>query len=199
MLEPDWKQKRPTTKKINNMWSNMQFQPLQFENEMVTTTLTKMRQTLSDENCLFKTYEIPQNLIFDWYASRSRWDEIDFFNKFLTSPEVLNELFGSTVRVNNDRVHQFSWVDPLTLDGEVARILVAGSVYLDFEGTPIQAKELGLQFCQGLFQERYLEMQVYKFHEAWSDWFFEIGSNGTFIIIDKRHRLVHMLCYTDTD
>jgi hypothetical protein len=199
MLEPDWKQERPTTKEINEMWGSMQFQPSKFENEMVTDVITQMRRTLSDEHCLFKTYEISQNLIFDWYASRSRLDEINFFNKFLTSPEVRNELFGSAVPVDKERVNQFSWVDPLTLDGKVARVLVAGSVYLDFEGTPIQAKELGLQFCQGLFQERYLEIQVYKSREAWSDWFFDLGSKETLIIIDKRHRLIHMICCTDID
>jgi hypothetical protein len=199
MLEPDWKQERPPTKEINKMWGSIQFEPSKFENEMVTDVIAKMRQTLSDEYCLFKTYEVSQDLIFDWFASRSRWDEINFFNKFLTSPEVLNELFESAVRVDRERVNQFSWVDPLTLDGEVARVLVAGSVYLDFEGTPIQAKELGLQFCKGLFQERYLEIEVYKSREAWSDWFFDPGSKGTFIIIDKRHRLIHMICYTDTD
>jgi hypothetical protein len=199
MLEPDWKQKRPTTKEISEMWGSIQFQSSKFENERVTDVVEKMQQTLSDEYCLFKTYEISQNLLFDWYASRSRWDEINFFNKFFTTPEVLLGLFDSAVRVDRERVKQFSWVDPLTLDGEIARILVARSVYINFDGTPIQAKELGLQFCRGLFQERYLEIEVYKSREAWSDWFFDFATKGTWMIIDKRYRQIHIICLTDTD
>ena len=53
--------------------------------------------------------------------------------------------------------------------------------------------------AQELLEGRFSEVLVYANHAPWTDFFFDIAWDRTWLMVDKRERLVHVLCATDTD
>jgi hypothetical protein len=76
---------------------------------------------------------------------------------------------------------------------------VTGGAYERFEGATREAKNLGARFCDALFGDRFIEVEVFRSFAAWSPWFYDVAWDRTWIIIDKRQQLVSLMCRTDTD
>lgn len=50
-----------------------------------------------------------------------------------------------------------------------------------------------------LIQDRYSDVQVYVNPAAWSDYFYDVIWDSTWLLIDRSRRFIHILCATDTD
>jgi hypothetical protein len=61
-----------------------------------------------------------------------------------------------------------------------------------------KAKNLAARFCDALFDDRFLEVEVFRSWKPWSKWFHGIAWDCTFLIIDKRFGIVTILCETDS-
>jgi hypothetical protein len=94
---------------------------------------------------------------------------------------------------------EFQWTYPLTVDGELARLLLEGGAYVSFEGSPGEAKRLALTACDAMFEDRYGEVWVYKSFQPWSPWFQGIAWDYTYMFVDTGADRVWLLCLTDTD
>jgi hypothetical protein len=42
------------------------------------------------------------------------------------------------------------------------------------------------KFCEPLFGDRFIEVEVFRSFAAWSPWFYDVAWDQTWIIIDKR-------------
>lgn len=107
-------------------------------------------------------------------------------------------------------------IDPLSpfkIDGHLASLLTFGGAYYDFErggpewtdapetyGTAADAKRMAEQFVETAFDYRFDDLEAYRTDERWCEWFHPIGVwNETVVTIDKRYRLIWILCLTDVD
>ena len=198
-LEPDWNQLRPDDAALPAMWEAVRIVPVFARSEDINAFLVEMERVNTNGGIVFARFELHAGRTFHWFASRNRWDEMDFFRSFLlhrvvreTCPELkLGESFLESP--------VFEWGSSLTLDGELARALVIGGPYKRFEGSPRQAKDLAGRFCSALFDDCFSEVEVFRSWKPWSAWFYGIAWDFTFIIIDKRLSIVTILCSTDTD
>jgi hypothetical protein len=91
----------------------------------------------------------------------------------------------------------FVWSSPLLLAGSIARALAEGGAYAKLPG--IRAKQLGDAFAHRLLQDRYEDFLLFESGVAWSNFFHDIAWDGTWVLIDKRNHLIHILMATDTD
>jgi hypothetical protein len=199
MLEPDWNQERPTEQEIADMWKTITFIPFSLNSKVKDDMVAKIESILVNGGCIFKSFKITENKVFDWFVSRNRLDEANFFSEFLTAKEVTAELEDYIGKIYVDRLDKLEWGNAFTLDGELASLLVTGGAYERFQGTPKAAKNLAFQFCKELYEERYTDVLIYRSYEAWADWFMEIAWDTTWFILDKTNRVIHLLCVTDTD
>jgi hypothetical protein len=135
--------------------------------------------------------------LIDWYKGRSQQDELNLMQAILADPTVMSVLPPLNYPVS--RSLEIERGSALTLDGELAQLLVQGGAYTEFAGTGQEAKQLGQQFCQALFGDRYTDIQIYKTRTAWSHWFGDVMWDCTWFGLDLGENRVWILCVTDTD
>ncbi len=89
--------------------------------------------------------------------------------------------------------------DGLTLDGEFAHVLVQGGAYEHFKGKASEAKAVGLAAYTALFGERYSSVRVYRSDMSWSEFFFDVAYDVSWLVVDDTAHEVTLICITDTD
>ena len=109
---------------------------------------------------------------------------------------------------------EFSFVDPLTFDGELASVLVWGGAYIDFDGTIGEAKALAQMCCEVMFGAAYYDTRAGDWYKAmptsqgtrvvhlpgaWSPWFYDIAWDYTWVVADGLRDRAWLLCVTHTD
>jgi hypothetical protein len=196
--EPDWKQDRPTDAEIKWMWRSLALISVDSLPE-TEPYLVELRRVNVNGSVIFGLFQVEGNKSLDWFASRNRWDEADFFHRLLGHSAVRQRWPDLVEKIRDEQFPDFEWGSSLTLDGELARSLVIGGAYERFKGPPREAKNLAAQFCAALFDDRYLDIEVFWCWNAWSAWFHDVAWDRTCLIIDRRRRSVGLLCSTDAD
>lgn len=200
MLTPDWEQEPPSAEDVQQMWRELQIQPLPFQHPALDQLLEDLRATHLNGGAEFGRFQVSDHPVLHWFASRNKLEDINFFDQFLTVSAVINALpsldiknpLPSPLQLRPDS-------SAFTFDGELARTLVVGGAYEQFKGTAGEAKAIGVRFCDALFGDRYDEIQMYICNDAWSDWFSGVAWDITWFGIDKRNNQIWLLCVTDTD
>ncbi len=87
----------------------------------------------------------------------------------------------------------------LTLDGELALVLVHGGAYTRYPGTAAEAKALGRAAVDEVVEDRHEDFDVYSSEQPWTPWFFDVAWDQTWFLVDRGRLEVTVLCMTDTD
>lgn len=198
-LEVDWKQEKPNNTTAEWLWRSVEIQPVDGVTPAVKEYLGELRRVNVNGGAAYARFEVKGNRDFDWFATRNRWDEIAFFSRFLSHPVVSSRLPEVGKDAKFDESITFTWGSSLTLDGELARVLVFGGAYKQYEGTPSEAKHLGARVCKALFGDRFLDVEVFWCWKAWSSWFHDVAWDSTCVVINRRLQVVSLLVSTDTD
>jgi hypothetical protein len=196
MLEPDFARDKPSWFAVKRMWWSVSFELLPVQDESIEKLLDAYRRVFVNGGALLGRFRISESRTFDYFASRGRLDEIDFFERFLTSDAVSTAL--PDLRLGDGLADDpgFSRQRPLLFEASLATHFFDGA-YIDFDGSHADAKRLAEGFTATTFDARYDEIDVYQSGAQWSDWFEWLRSS--WIVIDKRTRTVWLLCTTDTD
>jgi len=197
-LDIDWKQSLPTNLDIERLWRTATIRPIQNVPAPLCDYLAELRRVMG-RAVVYANFEVCGNGEFSWFASRNRWEEIDFGRQFLLHPAVQRLLPEVVDGANFSSSIKIEWLSSFVLDGELARIIVEGGAYEKFEGTPREAKEFGIRVCDALFGDRFLEVLVFRCDTTWSPWFYGRGIDYSCITIDKRLCTVSFLACTNTD
>lgn len=198
-IDINWEQNKPSNKLIERLWNsvNITVEPETFP--AVDEYLAELRRINTNGGAFIARFYVDGNEDFNWFATRNRWDEIEFFPRFLSHPVVASALPEVAANVNTADLAEFEWSSSLTLDGELARTLVMGGAYEKFEGTHREAKVFGERVADSLFGDRFDDVLVFRCWKPWSSWFCDVAWDGTTVLIDKRLQIVTVLVSTDTD
>ena len=158
-----------------------------------------LRADRPNGSAFVRCFPMPQHIRVRWSQARRYQDEVGYVRRFLTRVVAL----GALPDMDADRLHlesaRFEWTSSFTLDGEIARLLVAGGAYREFAGPPAAAKELGGRFVDGIFGDRFLDVEVYQSRDPWSSWFLDVAWDATFVIVDTTKWRTWVVAVTDTD
>jgi|GEM_PF-667593 hypothetical protein len=201
-LEINWEQERPDAIATDAFWSELKITQLLIDTPAIHNTLAEFRRIFTNGGAEFACFELPDDAVLHWFASRNRLEEMDFFRRILVTPVVrgsaLQLKIPETITVDLELKTVFSF----TLGGQIAAILRYGGAYTGggSKSSDRELKNIGDGFCESLFDDRYSEILVQSSGEDWSPWFHEIGIwNSTWFGIDKRLRRFWLLAVTDTD
>jgi len=163
--------------------------------------LATLREQLNVETLSFGQFSVRPQGIFDWFRDGKVWSPVPpsrFAPIFLAYPAVALRFADVLDEPDLSLLVRFADVSPLAVDGLLAAQLVDGGAYRS-RVVPARAKELGVNFCRALFEDRYEDVQVAYADFAWSAWFYDIAWDRTWVIVDRGAQRVTMLCTTDTD
>ncbi len=198
----DWKMELPDESQISEMWKTMTFQMLDGNFKFIDL----LKKYLRSGYIYFKGVVPSDNAVFDFFSSRGRLGEIDFFNKFLLSETVLASFPTDDCLCDDYKIEpiekspDFKMMNSFAVDAEFASLLCSGGAYgSTFRETAKKAKALAQEFCRNLFDEEYESIYFYKSEKAWNSWFIDDLIDDTYIIISLKKRTIWILAFTDVD
>lgn len=213
MGEYDAEEESATRREIRQMWHDVTFEYEPVEREGLSAVTEYLSELYVRGGCLIGRFSISENSAFDEYVIQNDHRENDFPNEFLLSDGVV-ETFpelgledGFPIQDGFPAEPVFVRLDPLLLDGMVARLLDVGGAQREFEGTAAYAKALGLEFTDAMFGDRYEDVRVWMWggpdtitDTLWSEWFGgSIYWNTSFVVLDGRERDIWLFCSTDKE
>ena len=197
--EVDWSSKwLPTEEQREQSLQRVRFRPVPVVAEPVLEVVDVFRTMLTNGGAHVAGFDIVESdEVAAWFVSRNR-NEYGLADRLVRSAafaEALPDVAGPGPAAATG----FERSSSLTLDGELARSLQWGGAYTDPAMPGARAKALGSAFCASLFENRYDDIDVDYSGARWSYWFKGIAWDSTWVITDKRHQHLSVLCVTDVD
>ena len=201
MLQRDFSQKHPSPETIAKLTAELTITYEETDDEMVDALLAAFRYVYANGDAHFDSFLIGPSPALDYFAVRNQLDGIQFWTRVLQSPAVVEALPWLGETFFDIKEVRFSPLSAYYLDGDLAEALMIGGAYRSthFPGSADEAKNLGLDFCSEVFENRFEELIVRITKDAWASWFMVAPWDSTWLGLDGRARRFWILCATDTD
>lgn len=198
--EIDWDAPRPTPEEIATSQARIEFTPAQVNSPAALRLIDTLRSLHINGGAHIAAFTVDRaDDAAHWLFSRNRFEEYGFIEQLLTS-DALASALPELLPINADLSQAgFAASSALILDGQIAGALVYGGPYRDFEGSHADAKRIGVEVCSELMSERYEDFRVDSAGGSWSEWFYQVAWDRTWILTDRRNERVTLICITDTD
>lgn len=98
-----------------------------------------------------------------------------FFRRIFNSLDIINNL--EELKIHTSDKYKFCFKEQLAvmLDGSIAAQILWGGAYEGFKERPVIAKQLAVNVCQYMFQDRYEDIKVFESYRPWTDWFYDVA------------------------
>jgi hypothetical protein len=93
----------------------------------------------------------------------------------------------------------YTWYGTYEFEGALTHLLLAGGAYQSAGLHEEQARSMSRAFVDVLIGNARLQASVYRINGAWTDWFYDIAWDATFLVYHPVARQWTLLCVTDTD
>ncbi|OXL94265.1 hypothetical protein B9T53_18865 [Bacillus sp. KbaL1] len=120
-----------------------------------------------------------------------------FFRRIFNSLDIINNLEELKIHTSDKYKFRFKEQLAVMLDGSIAAQILWGGAYEGFKERPVIAKQLAVNVCQYMFQDRYEDIKVFESYRPWTDWFYDVAWDVTWMVLDSRERKVWFICVTD--
>jgi hypothetical protein len=158
-----------------------------------------LKQKYVNGDVIFKSFEIPSHPVADWYFVRRNLESWLFFRELWFTPSPREVLSALKVPVGFENRPAFEWGNSFTFAGELASVLFRGGAYSVSDGTGVSEMQLSTEVANELIQGRYTDIYAYTNHAPWTEFFFDVAWDCTWLLLDRSLRKIHLLFATDTD
>ncbi|EEM90903.1 MULTISPECIES: hypothetical protein [Bacillus cereus group] len=122
-----------------------------------------------------------------------------FFRRIFNSLDIMHNLEELKIHTSEKYKFQFQYRSAVMLDGGIAFQIIRGGAYKCFPDRMVMAKQLASDVCQCMFQDRYEDIIVFESHAPWTDWFYDVAWDVTWMVLDSKECKMWLICATDTD
>lgn len=159
----------------------------------------RLQSLLVNGGVVVTTVHVEADDVAAWFIARNHVSTYGLIEHLLGSDAVVDEAAALGVRDARAASRTFTESAALHLDGDLALALVQGGAYARFAGPWVEAKRLAQDVCQELFGDRFEDVRVDRSDAAWSPWFHGVAWDQSWVVTDKRHQRMTLICLTDTD
>jgi hypothetical protein len=199
LLEPDWKQERPTAADVQDMSDRIELIPVSLQVQVLDDFIAQVRQSHGNGGAYLAAFDVGPDRVFDWFASRNRlWDE-RLLDLLLVHPAIRRALPMLIVPFPRRIKSGLAMYDQFLLDGTLSRILYTGGAHWEATGDGRAEKAFAVSVCEAMFGQRSGEVSCYLTNKPWTRWFKGIAWDLTVVVFDRRTRRLWILAITDTD
>ena len=181
------------------MWAAIDFERIPARYSAVERFLSEIRPLYANGRVEHAAFRIPEHPVFDWYASRNQYHEMGFFERFwgLAGPTSFIEHDLSDLNFFDHGI--FGFLSPFQFGGALAWMLSSGGPYRQFSRGGTEAKRIGEEAAVEMLSGDYDQTLIYQSGTAWSDYFFEVAWDHTYVTLDRTRKIAHVILATDTD
>ena len=198
VLKPNWSQSRPSATEVQLACDRLKLVPVTLPTAPFDEFLSRLRESHTNGGAQIAGFDVPQDAIMDWFASRNRLSDEGLLDLLLAHATVRQSLPDIAVP-DSGAATGLALADAFLLDGRFAHCLHFGGAYSSRTDDGKVAKRLALDVCDAMFGLRYGEISMYESHESWTPWFCGRAWDLTEVVFDRRLRRLWVFAITDTD
>lgn len=169
----------PNDAEVEQMWRELRIEHITDNHPAVEKVLELMRRTHCNGGAEFARFQIGHHPALEWFSSRNRLsvedppmvNTIDFFPRFLTLPAFRSALPMMEIGDQFEADLGLDWVSPFVLDGQIAETLRYDGMLRNRNLSGAECKQLGKEFCDALYGDRYEDVLIFSTSSQWSPWF----------------------------
>jgi hypothetical protein len=199
LLEPDWKQIRPTAIEVHQMCEQIQLTLACLPDYPFETFLQRLRKSHDQGGAYLAAFDVGPNSVFDWFASRNRLEDEELLDQLLSHPTIRQAFPELLIPTSRKIKSELAMASQFLFDGALAQALYQGGAYHEAQGDGREEKTFSLEVCDAMFGLRFGEVSYYVTYGAWTPWFRGIAWDLTAVLFDRRARKLWVTAITDTD
>ncbi|MDF9554150.1 hypothetical protein P5757_15785 [Bacillus tropicus] len=166
------------------------------------SSIEKLIHTFKEQNvnggAVISCFKVHNEQVFKEIPyERDRYEH--FFRKIFSSLDIIQDLEELKIHTSEKYKSQFQYRSAVMLDGSIAFQIIRGGAYKYFPERMVIAKQLASDVCQYMFQDRYEDIKVFESDSPWTDWFYDVAWDVTWMVLDSREQKMWFICATDTD
>ena len=181
------------------MWASAEFAPVSGPFPKVDAFVDQLRPLYSNGKVEHAAFRFPDHPVFEWFSKRNQYHEMGFFECFWRTLGPKSQFQQNVYDLNFYDHAIFSFQSPFQFGGALAWLLSGGGAYDQFQRGGVEAKRIGEEAAFEMLGGDYDSTLVYQSGIAWSDFFWDVAWDYSFVCIDQNQRLIHALLATDTD
>lgn len=181
------------------MWVSIGFPDAAIPCPAVSCFVEELRSLYANGEVVHRVFRLPVHPVWDWFLERNQLHESGFFERFWVCAGPAAAFSFVVKDLNFYSTDLFSFHGSFMLGGSLAWVLSSGGPYHHFDRGGREAKRLGEEAAVEMIGGDFDHALVYHSDIPWSDFFHDVGLDHTYVAIDRRSRLVHVLLATDTD
>jgi hypothetical protein len=176
-------------------WSEVQYEEVKINDSRLESYLTALRKLYANGQVLLYCFQPVDNTIFDEAHRQDRQDFEYLLGSFINNPSVVANLEDIKLTTKTVLVPKHDILSSFEMEGSLTHLLLRGGAYISFPHEE-ESRKLARAFMESLGHDY---SQVFRIPGAWTDWFFDIAWDMTFIVFNPVQRKWWALCMTDTD
>ncbi len=181
------------------MWSKIRFENIPITHPDILHFIHDLKVAHPRGGALLYHFQVSENVTFDWFAYNNRLAEIEFVSRALGSGDIISAAAELSIDKSLLSFESLTHLpDSFDMAGRLARHLYHGGPHSNQDLEAKEVLRIAEQFIDQIIQNRYEEVSVVTFNTAWADWFYDEYWDMTYLLYDRRHRQIWMLCLTDS-
>jgi len=195
----DWQEGKPTLARLEADWPAFGIDVRDAADDGLTGIVEALRASHGNGGALLGRFSLAAPPRWQWYLSRNRFEEADFFARFVRHASVRQALPELGNPSANHSGLGFGMEQPHVLTGRLAGTVAEGGAYKRFRGSDNDLLRLVRAFTAAAFEDRYSDLLTYLSCAPWSPWFRGVAWDASFFWFDTRTNVATTLLVTDTD
>jgi hypothetical protein len=159
-----------------------------------------LKKTYANGDVILKILQPIDIKEFDAANTRNRKGLEYILKCFLESKSVQESIPNLEIPRTLDEAPKHIWYSRYEFEGAIISMILRGGAYKRLEYPEDYLREVARNFVDALFGDAVLNVFVCRIDGPWTNWFYDVAWDSTFIIFDPwvNKRWV-VLCATDTD
>ena len=179
------------------MWEALHIEAIQETSPSIDEFVRHLSEYYTNGSVKYGCFKLGDSDIFDWYSSRNQLKEMLFFWR-IWEQEPIKKFFELN-DINENSNKQFEWTSPFILGGTLAWVLSRGGAYKRPSWGGENSKAIGESAALDLIGNNYDDSLVFESHTAWCDYFYDVAWDYTYVVLNKKTRVLHIMIATGTD
>jgi hypothetical protein len=179
-------------------WRDVEYEVVPVTDPRLLAVTGALQASHVNGGAILRVFQPTSVVAFD-IAARSDLQGVGHWLRcFLEASSVRQAVPELRIPIPLPEVPKHTWYSGFEFEGAVTHTLLRGGAY---ERPPFgeeAARRMSREFVDAMAGER-LQTAVWRIDEPWTDWFYDVAWDATFVVQQLHARRWALLCVTDTD
>jgi hypothetical protein len=177
------------------LWSDVHYAEQPFTDARLTAYLEALRRLYGNGRVLLRCFQPTDTVAF--HSARAHDSRgLDRLLSAFLGATTIQQFLGELHIPSPLKLPTYQYYSAYEMEGALTVALLQGGAYHKFLGPDDEARRLSREFVSAIGHDH---AQVFKIAGAWTDWFYDVAWDLSFVILDPQRTRWWILCMTDTD